>query len=164
MMPEPAEILVTWPRPQPAAVWRAIELYLPVAYAGVSPSATVLRRLEALPRDCALGDFYACPLFEIAGAPAPQRYSLRLGNAIYPHMKLLIGPTPRGDGYLFRADTHDRHVQVSPDSPEYSTLCDMLAKNHDIGTAIEAAWESAGLPTFKQYLREDLARRRASEP
>ena len=79
-------------------------------------------------------------------------------------MKLIIGPTPTGDAYLFRADTHDRHVQVSPESPEYAALCEMLAKNHAIGTKIESAWELAGLPTFKTYLRQDLARRLAGAP
>jgi hypothetical protein len=77
-------------------------------------------------------------------------------------MKMVIERSPDGAGYLFRADTHDRHVTVPPQSPEYSALCEMLAKNHAIGTQIESAWESADLPTFKGYLRKDLARRRMS--
>jgi hypothetical protein len=162
MLPEPAEILVTWPRPPPAVVWRAIDVYLPAAYGDAPLPAAVRRRLEMLPRDAELSVFYACSAFELIGTPAPGRYALRLGNSIYPHMKMLIGPTPGGGDFLFRADTHDRHVQVAPDSPEYRALCEMLAKNHAIGTAIESAWESAGLPTFKQYLRQDLARRRTS--
>jgi hypothetical protein len=163
MMPEPTEILVGWPRPDPAVVWRAIDLYLSSAYADAIPSTAVRRRLEMLPRECGIAEFYANSVFESSGTPVPDRYALRLGNSIYPHMKLLIIPAPRGDSYLFRADTHDRHVQVAPDAPEYSALCEMLAKNHAVGTKIESAWESAGLPTFKQYLRQDLARRRASE-
>ena len=115
-----------------------------------------------MPGDGDLAAFYACPVFERIGSAGPERYALRLGNGIYPHMKMLIGPTPGGDGFLFRADTHDRHVKIPPESPEYGAMCEMLARNHAIGSAIEAAWDAAGLPTFKQYLRQDLARRRAS--
>lgn len=160
MLPERAEIVVTWPRPDPAVVWRAIEIYLAVAYGGAPIPATVRQRLEKLPRERHAGTFFACPPFEMIGSPGVDRYALRLGNTLYPHMKMLIGPTPRGDEFLFRADTHDRHVQVSADSPEYQAMCELLAQNHDVGTKIEAAWEAAGLPTFKEYLRRDLARRR----
>jgi hypothetical protein len=37
----------------------------------------------------------------------------------------------------------------------------LLNQNLYIAQQIEAAWEKAGVPTFKAYLREDLARRAA---
>jgi hypothetical protein len=34
-----------------------------------------------------------------------------------------------------------------------------MGKNQEIATAVDAAWAAEGLPTFKTWLREDLARR-----
>ena len=89
--------------------------------------------------------------------------SLRLGNPWYPHMKLTIERAPDGKTSLFRADTHDRHIHVGPESPEYAAFCQMMEKNQSLASRIEAAWESGGLPTFKSFLRQDLARRQAGQ-
>jgi hypothetical protein len=77
-------------------------------------------------------------------------------------MKLVIERSPDGSGALFHADTHDRHVQPPPDAPEAGAFAELAAKNQELSARIEAAWEEAGLPTFKRYLREDLARRKAA--
>jgi hypothetical protein len=37
-----------------------------------------------------------------------------------------------------------------------------MDQNRTTAEAIEAAWEEAGLPTFKKFLRDDLARRQAA--
>ena len=37
----------------------------------------------------------------------------------------------------------------------------LRAKNKAIGDAIEQAWEQAGIPTFRTFLQQDLARRQA---
>jgi len=39
----------------------------------------------------------------------------------------------------------------------------MMEKNQSLASRIEAAWESGGLPTFKSFLRQDLARRQAGQ-
>jgi len=148
---------MAWQPPAPSQTWRAIETYLSHAYQTLPPLA-VRNRLDQL-RAAGENDFYQVPAFERAGGEEITRYSLRLGNRFYPHMKLLIEKSPDGVGALFGADTHDRHVQLPPGSPEAAAFAELVARNIEVARAIEAAFEEQGLPTFKQYLRDDLARR-----
>jgi hypothetical protein len=37
----------------------------------------------------------------------------------------------------------------------------LMDQNHRMAQEIETAWAEASLPTFKTYLRDDLARRQA---
>jgi hypothetical protein len=126
------------------------------------PSATpsaVKARLESLRLAPAVG-FYGSPVFERDAAASPTKYSLRLGNRHYPHMKLVIERSPDGHGHLFRADTHDAHCRPVPNSRDFHVFNKLMEQNRDVAERIEAAWEQAGVPTFKAYLRQDLARRR----
>jgi len=153
----------TAPLPQPGDVLRAVATYLRHAYGAATPPAAVRSRVEAL-RASAGGDFYGNTAFERPPAPkdgatTPPRLAVRLGNRFYPHMKLSIDPRPDGRGYLFRADTHDRHVQPPPHSKEYAAFCELMENNQKLAAAIEAAWAEEQLPTFKTFLRDDLARR-----
>lgn len=168
-----------WQKPAPAQVWRAIDLYLRVAYrpsggatpdesaaAGELPKAVpsaVRNRLQAL-RELPDAEFFQSPHFErdMPEAQGPSRYALRLGNRAYPHMKLVVHRAPTGGGFLFRTDTHDAHCRPDPSSREYGVFCALMDQNRVTAEAIEAAWEEAGLPTFKKFLRDDLARRQAT--
>jgi hypothetical protein len=78
-------------------------------------------------------------------------------------MKLIVDRAPDGHGYLLRADTHDAHIQPAPGSRERAAFKELMTRNHAMADAIEAAWEAQNLPTFKKFLREDLARRKASQ-
>lgn len=157
-----------WERPAPATVWRAVELYLAAAYPAPADGATsgptvpsaVKTRLQNL-RSAPEADFWQSPTFE-RDSPDPQsvtRYALRLGNRAYPHMKLIVHRAPAGGGYLLRADTHDAHCRPDPGSKEYGVFCALMDQNRVIAESIESAWERADLPTFKKFLRDDLARR-----
>jgi hypothetical protein len=138
-------------------VWRAIDVYLAHAYSGPVPTA-VRARLEAL-RALPAQDFYTSPLFERDKPDASAKLSLRLGNRFYPHMKLTIERAPDGSRYLFRADTHDSHCCPAESSREYGVFCQLMSQNQAMAQAIETAWAQQQLPTFKTYLRDDLARR-----
>src|SRR5688572_27814436 len=92
----------------------------------------------------------------------PARYALRLGNRHYPHMKLVIDRAPDGRSYLLRADTHDAHCQPRPGSRESAAFAELSRQNRAVADAIESAWQAAGLPTFKKFLRDDLERRKVS--
>ncbi len=147
-----------WNRPAQAQLWSAIEIYLSHAY-GEPPPPAVRARLQTL-RATVGEDLFVSPLFERThDGGAIIRYSLRLGNRFYPHMKLAIERAPAGSRHLFRVDTHDRHVRPPAGSSEEQAFANLLANNQSSAEAIEAAWEHAGIPTFKAYLREDLARR-----
>jgi hypothetical protein len=143
--------------PESAVVWRAIEAYIKVAYDGAPPSA-VRSRLETL-RALDEQSFYDAAVFEKKGEGATSKILLRLGNRFYPHMKLAIEKRPDRHGSLFRADTHDAHCCPAPGSREFEAFRQLMEMNQTIAQAIEAAWETAGLTTFKTFLREDLAKR-----
>jgi hypothetical protein len=148
-----------WQKPSPQEVWRAIEVYVQHAYNGAAPSTTVKSRLETL-RSADDENFYSSPLLERdASQNPPQKFALRLGNHFYPHMKLVIEPTPDKSGHMFRADTHDKHIRPAPNSKEYAMFTQLMENNQRLAESIEAAWDVSGLPTFKRYLRDDLARR-----
>jgi len=165
---DPQRNIAGVPLPPPAQVWRAIELYLALAYEGVSTPHAVQQRLDELHHQPA-DHFYDAPVLEhdadAAGVPSDKslgprpKFRLRLGNSFYPHMKLILDPRPDGQGYLFRADTHDLHCCPAPASPEYQIFRRLMQQNQQLAGRIEQAWDAAGLPTFKSFLRADLSRR-----
>jgi hypothetical protein len=144
------------PTPQ---VWKAIEVYLEHAYGGGAPPTAVRTRLETLRSLASPEEFFASAVFERDGQTPPSKLSLRLGNQFYPHMKLTIERTPDRQGFLFRADSHDRHCCPPPGSREHGAFCQLMESNQKVSQAIEAQWAKEGLPTFKTFLRDDLARR-----
>lgn len=181
---------MSWQRPSPRIVWRAIEAFLEVAYAPLPdpaqaggkstaaspavaaepPPSAVRARLETL-KSTPNESFYDSPVFERQEAPRgadnaprdglPVRYALRLGNKAYPHMKMMIDRSPDGTGYLLRADTHDAHIQPRPGSRDSGAFAELMKANRLIAEAIESRWEQMSLPTFKKFLRDDLERRKA---
>jgi len=146
------------PLPPASEVLRAVEVYLTHAYSG-EPPFVVRSQLNAL--KSWQGDFFKCPVL-IPDAVNPMgKFTLRLGNTHYPHMKLKIELSPSDDQFLYRADTHDKHICPQSSSKDYAAFCELMEKNQALASAIESAWEKAGLPTFKTFLREDLRRRQA---
>jgi hypothetical protein len=146
-----------------------VSTYLAAAYDappgpnGIPPTtpSAVKHRLESL-RMAPAADFYASPVFERDNPAAPTKFSLRLGNRHYPHMKLVIDRAPDGHGHLLRADTHDSHCRPAPGSRDYAAFVELMDKNREVAERIETGWAEQGLPTFKTYLRDDLARRKAT--
>jgi hypothetical protein len=153
---------MTWPKPEPAKVWEAIDAYLLRAYPGGKAPSAVAQRLETL-RSAPPESFFDSAVFERGdGADpmsGPNRFALRLGNRAYPHMKLVIERSPDGKAHLFRADTHDRHIRPKPDSREYAAFTELMKMNQSLAEQIEGDWAQRGLNTFKSYLRRDLAAR-----
>ena len=66
-------------------------------------------------------------------------------------MKLSIDERPDQQGFLFRADTHDRHICPAPGSKDHE-ICELMEKNQQLAQSIETTWQDGGLPTFKTYL------------
>jgi hypothetical protein len=144
-------------RPQPAVVTRAIELYIATAYGSELP-ISVKSQLATL--RSWKGEFYRCPVIAPDYNKPPRRYTIRLGNRNYPHMKLAIELTPDDKAFIFRVDTHDRHCCPAPESPEYRPFMDLMEQNQKMAQTIESAWAAEGIPTFKKHLQDDLAQRR----
>lgn len=145
------------PLPEPELVWKAIHTYLGHAYAGGAQPLAVQTTLAAL-RASRVPFFENSVLVPDLHKP-PTRYTLRLGNRHYPHMKLSLELAPDDSAWLFRVDAHDKHACPSPKAPEYAAFCQLMTQNQELLGKIEAAWADQGLPTFKTYLRADLARR-----
>ena len=146
--------------PDPADVLRAVDVYVDVAYGPEKLPLTVQSQLAVL--RSWKGPFFRNPVIASDGGQPPKRYSIRLGNRYYPHMKLAIERSPDGTGYLFRADTHDAHCCPPMGHPEHAAYRHMMERNQELASKIEAALAEAGLPTFKTYLQHDLARRQAA--
>lgn len=149
-----------WEKPDPAVVLRAIEIYIGIAFGANPPSAisAVVDRLRIHPR----AEFYRSACFERPPDADPGRFSLRLGNRNYQHMKLVVERAPSGRGFLLRVDTHDLHACPDPGAGEYGSFRTLMALNRSLAQEIEAAWDREGLPTFKTFLKNDLERRRVT--
>ena len=142
--------------PDRATVLQAVDTYIRFAYGADPPTA--VKSMLATVRDWS-GAFYRCPVFVKDQRTPPNRYSMRLGNRHYPHMKLAIERAPDDKSFFFRTDTHDRHVCPAEGAPEHAPFVELMGKNQEIAQEIESAWAAQGLPTFKSWLREDLAKR-----
>jgi hypothetical protein len=146
--------------PQPTVVFKAIDIYLHHAYAPGIPPKAILSRVEQL-RNTDPAEMFSCPVVEHDRKNPKPRHVIRLGNRFYPHMKLCIEERPDGRGFLFRADTHDRHVRPAEGSKDAALFRQIVEQNAVLSQAIEQAWAQEGIPTFRTYLKEDLARRAA---
>ena len=145
-------------KPDAALVQQAMEIYLAKAYPD-GPPMTV-RSMVATLHGYA-GDFFKAPTFVKDDPKSPKKYTLRLGNKDYPHMKLVYELGPDGRTFLFRADSHDAHCCPPAGTSEHDAFRALMTSNQELVGAIEKAWADANLPTFKTFLKLDLAKRRA---
>jgi len=145
--------------PDPAETLKAIDIYLQTAYEGDLP-LRVRSQMKVL--DAWHGPFFNCSLFVHDPHDPPTRYYIRFGNKFYPHMKLAVELPPSSNHFVYRVDTHDRHCCPAPSAPEYNEFRQLMDNNQKLAEKIEGAWDTAGLPTFKAFLREDLKRRQAA--
>ena len=61
-------------------------------------------------------------------------FALRLGQPLYPHMKLIVEPAPAPSTMLLlRVDAHDRHLHATPGSPDESWLASIRTSNKELG-------------------------------
>ena len=82
-------------------------------------------------------------------ALAPGKtYSLRLGNARYPFMKLVLQEHLVEGEYFLSVDTHDQMFETD-DPAEQHALVALRRANFEIKDAVESAWGAAGLPTAR---------------
>jgi hypothetical protein len=144
--------------PDPAQVNAAIDIWMGLAYDGSAPPGLIARSQLATLRGWQ-GEFYKCPAFAHITEPI-LRYSLRLGNRFYPHMKLALELAPDGTRFLYKADTHDKHICPPHGALDHDAFVALMHKNQSLAEAIENAWAEHGLPTFKTFLKDDLEKRR----
>ncbi len=140
--------------PSSRQIRKAIKLYKQRAYANQWPGAA-----EALlpPRKFDPAVYLMSESAERTpqGAKLPEvrSFALRLGNALYRHMKLRISRVPNHNTYLFSVDSHDAFLRAAVGSPEKSALDELKRHNAQVSAAILTDWDSAGLPTERSFLR-----------
>lgn len=89
-----------------------------------------------------------------------RSFAMRLGNSHYPHMKLRLSRPPNDAIYVFGVDSHDAFLNVPPESPDREPLEQLKRANATLSDQILAAWDAAGLPTERNYLRMRIERAR----
>jgi CheY-like chemotaxis protein len=133
---------------------RAVRIYLDIAYANAPIPKRVEKRLR-FPTTDSFSEILHCELFEVPEqnkAQPDSRYRLRLGNCRYPHMKLTVQWIEADQQVIFGVETHDRHIGVPRDSAEAAEFRELQRFNEQLKSAIEEAWQKAGLPTFCDLL------------
>jgi hypothetical protein len=135
----------------------AVTLYLREAYpagvpAGVNAKLAALEKIE--------GGEVPDSFFEPAPALAGNAMALRLGQPIYPNMKLIVEFCGGGGKPMFRVDAHDMHLHAAAGSPDAEWLAKVRSSNKSLSEKIESAWIAANLPTFKGFLRQQLEERK----
>src|SRR5438552_17526987 len=117
-------------KPDAALVQRAIDIYMNCAYVAVEPPVTVRSMLATL-RGYA-SDFFKAPTFVKDDPKAPKKYTLRLGNRYYPHMKLVYELGPDAQTFLFSADAPDAHCCPPAGTPEHDSYRSLKTGNQPI--------------------------------
>ena len=142
----------------PAHVRRAIALYVTHAFPenGEARPPALLSELEGI-QD--VEGLLGCFERVAGGGGGCERYALRLGNARYPFMKLVVQEHLVDGEYFFSVDTHD-NLEIRPDNPDYEEWERLKNYNRELKRRIEAAWDAAGLPTNTDLraLAEEIAR------
>jgi len=148
--------------PHADALKDAIDIYVSRAYPDGADER--ISQKFAIPDDCDLAGW----LIEAVGEPEPadadidsvRSIALRLGNAFYPNMKMRLTRPPGNDVFLLMVDSHDVMLAAPPGSPDYEALEELKAANAAIVSDVTHAWDAAGLPTERNYLRDKIRQAR----
>lgn len=148
--------------PGAQALADAIGMYLSRAYPD-GPSEQITEKFT-MPDDVDLADW----LIGSVGEPEPsdadissvRSIALRLGNAIYPNMKLRLTRPPGNDLFLLMVDSHDVMLAAPPGSPDHQALEELKSANAAILSDITSAWDAADLPTERNFLRDKIRQAR----
>ena len=76
-----------------------------------------------------------------------RRYVIRLGNRMYPHMKLVLEEYLLPGEFVFMVDTHDE-IDLKPDYPDYDAWQQLKRANRDVKVEIERQWREERIPTY----------------
>jgi len=134
----------------------AVRLFIENAY-DADPPSSALRYLP--PQDDAgvnallMGDLVE-RLPPAAPFDAVKTFNLRIGCRHYRHLKLRISRIGPQATFVFMVDSHDSFLVVEPESPDFAGLQELKRRNADLVASIASAWESAGVTTERNFMRE----------
>jgi hypothetical protein len=142
-----------------ALLGRACRIFLELAYPGGYSTIPPPKNIYfSLPDDQPLEAVLASPVCQPLLTPdgAIRGYSLRLGSAFHPHLKLQIISHDES-ACIFGVDTHDA-IDLQSACMDAARWEQFQKINRQLKERIEQAWEAAGLLTFNGLLRRELAR------
>lgn len=123
---------------------RAIEDYRDEAWTnGAPPPPALLEHERDAPVEEVLGHLQDETRRE--GDDRSRRYALRLGNARYPFMKLVLQEHLVEGEFFFEVDTHDGMFRL--EGADAEPLEELRRYNGEIKERVEARWDRDGLPT-----------------
>lgn len=133
-----------------------LELAYPDGYPTIPPPKNIFFSLrDNQPLEALLTSPVCQPLRTPDGVL--RGYSLRLGSAFHPHLKLQI--ISHDDLVcIFGVDTHDA-IDLQSAYADAARWEQFQKVNRQLKERIEQAWEAAGLLTFNGLLRRELAQR-----
>jgi CheY-like chemotaxis protein len=135
----------------PELVRRAVAIYMEKAWPEEAARPIFdPRRLEGAGTMAEV--FALCETRPVGREPIQAHFALRLGNARYPFMKLVLHEYLLEHEFFFVVDTHD-DFDVPADNPDYGAWEQVRRHNDALKQRIEAAWEEAGVPTHRDMLR-----------
>jgi hypothetical protein len=145
--------------PTPQEVRQGVEIYLQYAYEGSGPPEQIQPLLPP-EGDFDVAEWLSGEMIERdppqAGLDQIKTADVRLGNVVYPNMKFRLSRLPNEPTFVFSVDSHDAVLQAPAGSPDAAMLEELKAHNATVNAAILKAWDEAGLPTERNYLRRKL--------
>jgi len=139
---------------------QAIGIYLQRAYPD-GPAPEVVRGRAEIPPGLRGAALFADERYERVppktAVEQATRFNLRLGNAMYPNMKLGVDRVGGSAEFVLVVDTHDKLFASVIQESEREKYRALLDHNRRLQEEIQRAWSAAGLPTFELYLRAQMA-------
>lgn len=148
--------------PDAQQITQAIRIYLDIAYGNQVPQPiqSFIPPDDFTPARWLMSDFIERDFERESPNCKVRSFALRMGNTIYPHMKLRITLPPNATKYLFQVDSHDGVLTAPSGSADVGALEELKRYNSTLVEQMSASMDSAGLPTERGYLREGIARAR----
>ena len=153
------------PLPDVGQLREAVGIFLAHAYPQGPPAAAerFMPTEDADPRRWLMGE-----LVERKEPDAPlervRSFSLRIGNSLYPHMKLRLTRVGDPGACVMTVDSHDAMLHAPPESDDFAELESLKRHNAAVALAIVEAMDAAGLPTDRSFLRERIRHAKRSRP
>jgi CheY-like chemotaxis protein len=132
---------------RPAHVRSAVDIYLRHAFPPGMGGRPRITSADLAGHETIEALFSAMDRLRATDVEGCRRYSLQLGNHLYPFMKFVVEEYLVNGEYFFSVDTHDE-LDVRPHHPDYSAFQDLKVHNRTLKAEVESAWRSFGLPTL----------------
>lgn len=147
------------PPPDARTLRKAVRIYLDHAYPqGAPPAAEGFMP----PAGADIADWLMGDLVERTAPADPfdrvRSFALRIGNQMYPHMKLRLSRVGARGRFVLTVDSHDAFLCAEPGGGDEAALESLQRHNASVVSAAVAAMDAAGLPTERNFLREQIRR------